>query len=538
MAAEVLQDFLALLGFKVDEAGAEKFGSALATNATRVAAFGAAVQAMAIGAYAAIYKVAESRSELLTLADAIGVPVQRLEELSYIAEQTGASQDALKSSLQGVTDALGGVTIGQGGIETFHRLGIATRDANGRLRDSADVLLDVGKKLEGMDPAKATMFMGQLGIDRSLLRMLTSDVSGMRQAYTEMYEAVGVDAQQAAEDSRAFVNEIKSLKTMTKMVAEGVAAIFVGRMGADVARLRKLIQENVGKIIPVLKTIIDVVLRIGKVFFGLTARLMSWVGMIVGWFGKLDEGTQQLILGVLGFAAAWKFLNLGFVATPLGAIITGLIALLALIDDFMVWKQGGKSLIDWGPWADDIDAVVDALGVLLGALGQLWGKVKGPLIDTVIAWGGHFLAMVSAIARAVSALVAVIVKLFQGDLSGAFDAVLELVDALWHAVSEAIRQVFDLVGGVGNVVGGAFDWIASGFGLGGGDGEERQGPVLGAPPAMAVAVAGGGGDTNVTAETVIHIDGAKSPQETANAVAGAQGRVNSDLVRHAKGAAR
>jgi hypothetical protein len=525
-----LQDFLALLGFKVDEAGAEKFGSALATNATRVA----------VGAYAAIYKVAESRSELLTLADAVDVPVRRLEELSYIAEQTGGSQDALKSSLEGVTEALGGAAIGQGGIETFARLGISIRDANGHLRDSADVLLEVGEKLNGMDPAKATMFMNQLGIDRSLVRMLTSDVSGMRQAYTEMYEAVGVDAQQAAEDSRAFVNEIKSLKTMAKMVAEGVAAIFVGQMGEDVARLRKLIQENVGKIIPVLKAIIDVVLRIGKVFFGLTARLMSWVGMIVGWFGELDEGTQTLILGVLGFAAAWKFLNLAFIATPLGAIITGFIALLALIDDFMVWKQGGQSLIDWGPWADDIDAVVDALGVLLGALGQLWGKVKGPLMSMLQTWGKLFLSTLGSILGAVGSLVTAVVKLFQGDFSGAVEAVGELFGHLLDIIANTVGQIVNVITGLTDIGSGIMDWVGEGLGgmLGFGGGDEPAAPILGAPPAMAVAGVGAGGGTNVTAETVIHVDGAKSPQETANAVAGAQGRVNSDLVRHARGAAR
>ncbi len=533
---EVLQDFLARLGFEVDEAGASEFHSTLATGATRVAAFGAAIQAMAVGAYAAIHMIAESKSEMLALADAVAVPVGRLEELGFVADVTGSSADALASSLESLNERLGNAAIGQG-LDTFHRLGVRVRDANGEIRNSADVLMEVGEKIKDMNRAQASMFLGQLGIDRSLVRMLTSDVDGLRRTYRDMYEAVGVDSQQAAEDFREFTGEVKALKTMFRMVGEGVAAIMVGEMGRDVAQFRKLIQENVGKIIPVLKTLISVVLRIGKVFFALTARLVKLLGMLVDWFGRLDDSTQNIILAVLGFAAAWRWLNLAFLATPIGAIITGLIALLGLIDDFMVWKEGGESLIDWGPWADDIDALMAALSGLLGLLGELWNLVKGPLFAVFGLWGKQFLAVLSAMTRATIDLVTAIVRLFQGDFSGAVGAVAQAFGHLWEiveAVMENIKSAFELADGViGNVVSWAAEGLGGLLGLGG-----SGAPVLMPPQAQLAASAGAAGDTAINSSTVIRVDGARNPEATARAVAGEQRRVNADLVRHAKGAVR
>jgi hypothetical protein len=539
-----LHDFLARLGFEVDGEGAKRFNAALATSATRVAAFGASIQAMAVGAYAAIYRVAQSKSEMLALADSVGVPVARIQELGYVAEANGASVDALTSSLEGLTSSLGQAAIGQGGgREAFHRLSIAVHDANGRLRNSADVLLEVGDRLRGMDPAKASMFMDQLGIDRSLLRMVTSDVDGLRAAYQQMYQAVGVDADQAAEDSRKFVGEVGALKAMLQLVADAVASIFMGQMGADVRAFRVMVQDNVGKIVPVLKTVIDVILRLGKAFGALTARLLGWVGTIIDWFGRLDASTQTLILGVLGFAAAWRYLNLSFLLTPLGAIIAGFVALLALIDDFTVWRSGGDSLVDWGPWAEDIDTVVQALGVLLSALGQVWDVVKGPLVQALREFWQLAIAVFGGLVGAVAKLVVALVQLFQGDVSGALGSLLDGLGALGQAADALVGYIFKVFSGLGDAIGGSLGWLVEGVGKLFGFRAEAEpasqgAPVLAPSPTQAAAATAAGGGATVNAQTTIQVSGTGEPEAVARRVASSQDRVNADMVRHAKGAAR
>lgn len=543
MAVEVLKDFLARLGFEVDEAASAKFNASLATGTTRALAFGATIQAMAVGAYAAVYKMAEGKSQMLALADGLDMNVAKLEEWGFVAEQTGGTAEAFYSSLENLNNALGQAAIAQGPVETFHRLGIRIRNANGGLRDSVEVLMEVGEKIKDMNRAQATMFLGELGIDSSLIRMLTSDISGLRKTWQDMYQAVGVDSQKAAEDSRKFTGEVKMLFTLFKMLGDGISAIFVGQMGEDVVRFRKLIQENVSKIIPVLKTVIDVVLRIGKAFFVLTARLAGWIGDIIGWFGKLDSGTQNLILGITGFALAWRYLNLALLMTPIGGVIAGFIALLGLIDDYMVWKEGGDSLIDWGPWAEDIGAIVDALGVLFGALGQVWDVVKGPLFDTLKDWGKVFISVISSILKALASLVRTIVSLFKGDFSGALDGVVKMFESLFGILQTLYDYILKIFDGMGSAITDALGWAIGGmadmFGMGG-DKQQAARPVLGPRPALEAAAANSAAvpsDTTLHSKTEINVYG-NNPEATARRVASNQNRVNADLVRHAKGAAR
>lgn len=528
MGAEVLKEFLTRLGFEVDEAGMKKFNSSLASSTTRALAFGAAVQAAAVAIHAAVYRIASTQDELLNLSESTGIAVGTLQELAYVAEQTGSSADRLHSSLANLQNKLAEATLGRGGIETFQRLGIRIKDANGQLRATEDVLADVGEKLKGMDRGRQEMFLGQLGIDRSLVSMLTEDVGGLREAYRTMYEAAGLDAQKSAEDSRTYVKEVKSLTTLLNMLGRTVAAIFVGEMAEDVGRFRKTVQENIGKIIPVIKVLIEFVLRFGKAFGTLTARIFGWIGNIVEWFDTLDDGTQRIILGVLGFAAAWKFLNLSFLATPIGIILTGLIALVAVIDDFMTYMEGGESLFDWGPWAGSIMAVVDALRPLMDGLGQVWDMVKGPLFASFQWWADFILDVLEKIGSAFASLVLAVVRLFTGDLAGAVQAVMDMLTSLSDIISSALDAV-------GSIFKDSWSAISGFFGGGEQAGAPRS-AALAPSPAQAAAV--GSGSASINASTVIHVDGSGSPEATARAVGRSQAGVNADLVRHARGAAR
>ena len=46
--------------------------------------------------------------------------------------------------------------------------------------------------------------------------------------------------------------------------------------------------------------------------------------------------------------AAWKMLNLAFLTTPLGMLITGLAGIVALVDDYLTYMEGGESLFRLG----------------------------------------------------------------------------------------------------------------------------------------------------------------------------------------------
>jgi len=530
--AEVMKEYLVLLGFQVDEAGKAKFASWLSQSARRVGAFYGGIEAAAGLLYTGIYKIAEHNAELLNTAEALGMTVGKLRELNFLAGLTGSSADALQASLRGVQQAMAGATIGQGGLVPFARLGIRIKDANGHLRETSDVLMDVGQKIKKMDRPRAEMFLGQLGIDRSLYKMLTQDVTGLTQAYREMYAATGMNAQEAAEKSRGFVQEVKLLKAVFGLLGETINLALIDKGGKDVTAFRKQLLANFAQIVQVLLVFIQLLLRVAGFFGTMTMRIVKWVGSLVRWFGSLDSSTQTLILSVLGFAAAWKFLNLSFLATPLGRLFALGLVIAALIDDFQTWQEGGESLINWG--SDFTKVIVGVTGVV-GLLVAGMAVVPG-IISAVVTAGTILTAGIEGITTAIRIMSAAAAAnpLMAFFLAAALVA--SLIIANWETVKAWFQSFVDWLSD-------KFSWVLTAARAAArimGSGQGGSAPALGPSPAFAAnasAAVAGGQKIELNATAHINVDGSDDPETVGRRVLSGQQRVNADFVRNMRGAA-
>lgn len=575
MSAGTIAEFLASVGFKADE-------NSLKSALSRVAAFGASMQLIAAGVTAAVMRVAESQVTVANQARQLKVPTERLEELRYMAEQTGAEAGALEAALRGLGDKHPGI------------------------KDTSALLEKMGKAMAGMTEAQQQAYARRMGIDPSLIPMLARDVSGLKDEFRQMYALAGTDAEAATEASRGFLAEIGKLKNLAGTLVKAVSLAFIGRIRGDIENLRKVVMENFAKIRQVLEFVISIVLKVASVFSAFAYRVIKLVAGVVDWFNNLDDGTRKLILGAGLLLAAWKLLNLGFLATPLGAIIAGVAALIALIDDYLTFMEGGESYFDWSPWAETINEVVEALRPVLGVvmgIGKGIAAAIGPAFSVIkeqLAWMG----------RAFTASFKMIARLFSGDFSGAADIFMGLMadmsatgQRIWSSFCEAvsaffstawqsvrenfpdfaawaenaaaeIRRIFGVifdwimekigwimdkiggakeflggvadsvggavdsakktVGGVLDSVGGAFDSAWKGLsGLFGGDT-----PALTPGPAQAAAMTqNSASNVELHAKTEIHMHTA-DPIAAGNQAAAKQGEVNAAAVRNMKGAAR
>ena len=147
---------LTRLGFEVD-------GISLKSSLEKVAAFGSALRRAFADASAAFVGIAKGEAEVAAQADALGVSVERFAEWRFIAEQTGASADALEASLK------------------------AMLANNPGLSDAASELERAGGAMREMGDAQREAYARGLGIDPSLIPMLTQDVSGLRDMFRSLY---------------------------------------------------------------------------------------------------------------------------------------------------------------------------------------------------------------------------------------------------------------------------------------------------------------------------------------------------------------
>lgn len=372
--ADTIKDFLVSLGFDIDQAGANKFEAVLKGVTANVLKVGAVVEGAALSIVGFTTQIANGLDKIYWASQRTGASVQGIKALGYAASQTGASAESAMSSLEG----LAGFMRSNPGAEGFlNRLGVQTRDASGKMRDTAAIFTGVGQKLNNMPYYRANQYAQMLGIDENTLMAMRRGVGGFSGQYSAMAKAIGFNADQAALSSNRFMTSLKSLGEMAGMARDKIGSNLADGLAGQIDNLRKKIIENFPKIEVTITKVIKGILWLGEIVGRVAFRIVDGVGDIIEWWGKLDAETKTLIEVIGGLVVAMRILNSTFWKSPIG-LITGLIVALGLLwEDYKTWKEGGNSLIDWEKWQPAIDKAKDAITWLRDHLLELKDGVGG-----------------------------------------------------------------------------------------------------------------------------------------------------------------
>lgn len=572
MSGETIKEFLVGLGFEVDQGSLNKFNDGLKKATIAITAVGAAATAAAGFVAKMVMSVANDFDKISDLGARVNATAHEIMELGYVASLTDSSVEAVASSLDGLNRTMGEASMGMGrGKVVFEQLGISLKDANGNMKTTAAMMAEIGDKIKDLSRQEQVAILSKLGIDPTMIGALTGDVAELRAEFNQIYSDLEIDANAAAQASSDFMDSVGRLSFVFDSLRKAVALKFMGQIQAGIDRMRKLLVENMPKIVNAITPIIQVILRIAEAFIAIVARIAQFAGVLIGWFNRINDATDGWAGYILAAAAAWRFLNLAFLASPIGIILSLVAAIGLLIDDFMTWKEGGDSLIDWSAWEPPITAAINIISTLGDMITNTFGyimdiarAVSSLLVgDFSGAWdslgsaGQRIVTQFGFVADIFNQVIEVIkwlAELLVGDLSAAWEAMGAVVDRVVGGIMRAIDAVRDaanavssFAGGVGesvsNFAGGVGDSVAetassawqgakSFFGFGG----DNAAPPS-APSPQAAATLGGMNQT-VSQNTEIIVQGASDPQATARAVSGQQNRVNADLTRNLAGAAR
>ncbi|WP_089528484.1 transglycosylase SLT domain-containing protein [Pantoea ananatis] len=365
MNADVIKDFLISLGFQVDDSGAKKFDATIAATTLQAVKLGAAVEAAALSVVAFTAKIASGLDNLYWMSQRTGATVAGIQQIGFAVSQLGGTVDGARSSLESLAHFMRN----NPGAEGFlNRLGVQTRDASGNMRDMASIFTGVGDKLRNMPYYRANQYAQMLGIDENTLMAMRRGVGQFSAQYTQMAKAIGYNADAAAVSSNRFMTSLRSFGEMAGMARDKIGSNLAGGLAGSIDSLRKQVIDNFPKIEAALTGGIKLILwladTIGKVVF----RLIEAAGDIRDWWNTLDKSTRQLIEIFGGLVVAWRILNSAFLMSPVGIVTALGLAIVALYDDYRVWREGGKSLIDWKKWQPDVDAALKAIKELKSSL--------------------------------------------------------------------------------------------------------------------------------------------------------------------------
>lgn len=326
---DVLDTVADKLGIKLPDGiskftgGLGKIPAATAAAVTGIAAVVAIVIQLTKKLMDVTKETAAAAKELQVLSSQTGISTRDLQAFQYAEDFIGVSSDQLADSLKDLTTKMSDAA--NGNEETaakFDQLGVSIYDAQGNLRSSYDVFLDVIDGLGEMSnqAERDALAMSLINESAQKLNPLIEQGSGSLKKYADEAENVGYilsnDQLKALTDVDDAMNR---LRLSQEAVTKQISAEFAPYMSDALNETRKLI-ENIGKAlvdsgaVAAFGSILDSVVSILEPLSELTQVLMPVASVQI----KAVAGTLAWVADTINLIAGLLTLNGDRISTALG----------------------------------------------------------------------------------------------------------------------------------------------------------------------------------------------------------------------------
>ncbi|RVI83923.1 phage tail tape measure protein [Sinorhizobium meliloti] len=385
----------------------KKFAPAL-KKGLMAASAAAATAGAAIGV--ALKGAIDEADDMSKLSAKIGVPIEELSRLKYAADLSGVSIEGVANGFKklstNMAESAGG---NKTASELFTQLGVAATNADGTLRSSSAVLLDVADKFAAMEDgaqktALAVQLFGRSGLD--LIPLLNGGAAGLKQM-TDEAEALGLtitaETGKAAEE---FNDNISRLQ----------------------ATLSGLVTQIASALAPTLARISDFVVGVSEAFRNLSPQTQAFISILAGLTVAFSALAVPLGLVVAGIAA---------IGAPVALTIAGITALTAAIVAF--WPE------------------IQAAWEWVKKLADVFVVLHTQAINAVIQ---KFQELGAAITSSLAGLGREIIEVFKAIPGQMLEIGGQIVDGLWQGIQAKWEGLKAKVIGLGDSMVG---WFKSPF---------------------------------------------------------------------------
>ncbi|EPW1437428.1 hypothetical protein ACVVKC_004934 [Salmonella enterica subsp. diarizonae serovar 16:z10:e,n,x,z15] len=350
----IVNELITKFGFIGDLAPQETFNANLKASIGLLAGLGAAIAGSAAGVAGWVTSISQSIDPLVQFSRETGVAIETVQTLGYAASVNGSSVDALQASLGEMTKRVGEfVSTGEGEAkDVAERLGLQFKDMNGQVKNSDVIFRELADKLHGMSQAEKFSVLDKMGIDRSMVQLLSmtgEEISSLQ----NKAEALGVVTQDQADQFAAYNDSLTTLGKGFDGIKFQVAVGFV----------------------PVLKDLVDGFTDFLIANKDLIKNGLSHLGEIIfSVMGMIRRFLPIIAAITIAFAAWWLVTGglatvMGVLLSPIVLITAAILGVILVIDDLLTAMEGGQSVIadffkdNWG--IDIVPALKEAKAALL-----------------------------------------------------------------------------------------------------------------------------------------------------------------------------
>lgn len=395
----------ASLGTKLKKgfATATKAAAGLAAGATAV---GAAVVKLATNA-------AATADHIDKMSQKIGISREAYQELDFVMSQSGTSVDNLQAGIKTLTANMDQVASGnKNTIETFKKLGVEVKNADGTFRSQEDVFFDTVSALQNVTDQTeksrlATELFGRSGLE--LMPLLNGAAGSMDEMRKQAHELGLVMSDESIDAGVKLTDTIDQVKRAFSAV--------VTQLGVDVMPLMQTalewvlqhmpeIKEFISNAFNIIKTVIGAVIDVTRdylipAFDSIVTFVRDTLAPAIttAWNETIQPAVETAITAIVGFwentlqpafQAIWDFIsnNIIPVFVSMGEKFeevktTYLEPLAAYISEFFVAAWDGLKTF----WENKLMPVIDKISEVISAW---WKEILQPLGEFI---GGTFKAV-------------------------------------------------------------------------------------------------------------------------------------------------
>ena len=299
----------------------------------------------------------EQGEQLQFLAQKASVATDKLQTLGIAARRYGGSTEGVAGSVENLRNHFQNLVTGGGGAleQANFKYGV------GISSDPEKMLENVARRMETLksDAAKWDL-VNTLGIDEGTARLLMQGTK----AYTEELKR----AQKYKLYTKEDLERMRRYRQISLDIRMGIDSIF-----ASIARM-----------------LLPAITKVAKVIRPVTDWMAEHEGAtkIIATILAITAVVLSARVAIMLLSAAFTFLGKSILGTPVGWIIAAITAIIIIINDLIVFMQGGESIIG---------TILEKLGVdtdkLRNNIKQFFQNIKEWIKDT-IDWlkglGGKF----------------------------------------------------------------------------------------------------------------------------------------------------
>lgn len=310
--ADIIKEFLVSLGFKVDQKGLKDFTTSVEGATQDVETLVKTVAGAAFALGATVTAFAHSLDQVYFASKRVNENASDIQAFGKAAKNFGVDANEAAGNIENFAAKLRNQPGFEGWLQS---LGINTRN-NGVLRDTADLMVDMGRALEKYEPYQRKLMADQAGMSERMMLALVDPRFGGE--FGRQQGLVGnIDA--AAEVTREFNSVIQDLETNIQKALLPALTSLSKVLGDDMGEASNWFVQNGDKVTATVNTCTEATINAGKIILPIIgaigegwANIFSWVkatgeeiNSVIpsSWGDKIGQGTNY-IFEKLGIADA------------------------------------------------------------------------------------------------------------------------------------------------------------------------------------------------------------------------------------------